>query len=83
MLPFLTGNKGRRTPPRGRGEDELDEALSTTSFDSYDTFASGIDAANGEARSPSVGESEGMAAEETDKAVESFQDGVEMLTEKR
>lgn len=57
--------------------------MSTTSFDSYDTFASGIDAANGEARSPSLGGSEGTAGEETDKVVESFKDGVEMLTDKR
>ena len=87
------GNKGRKSAPRCEGDGEFDEAMSAESFDTFDTFASGVDAGNGDPRSPIGGggggteegskKIEGTAGDDIEKATGSFKDGVEMLTEKR
>lgn len=84
-----TGKKGSAArPSREDAQDDFDEAMSTTSWDTNDTYGSAIDNGGqqesyyingGGARSDTgsvadVGES---------KAVDDFKDAVELLTEKR
>lgn len=83
------GHKGKKSRPRGDGDDDNDDGLSSASFDTNDTYGSGIDIgdANGSgSRSESsypAGGGGGGGGEEESKAVEDFKDAVYMLTEKR
>ena len=82
-----TGQRGKKSRPRGDGDDDIDDGLSSASFDTNDTYGSGIDVgdANGsgsrsESSYPPGG---GGGGEGESKAVEDFKDAVYMLTEKR
>lgn len=93
---FLTGQKGRKSAPRGDGDDDFDDAMSTTSFDTIDTYGSGIDVGDGggdlnggwgRSEGPNGGGSGGAGGsgggERESKAADDFKEGVDMLTEKR
>ena len=82
------GHKGRKSRPSGDGDDDNDDVLSTASFETNDTYGSGIDVgdANGSgSRSESSYPVGGVRAggEEDSKAVEDFKDAVYMIAEKR
>eukprot|EP00904_Undaria_pinnatifida_P010094 jgi/Undpi1/6214/HiC_scaffold_20.g08698.m1 len=81
------GHKGRKSRPSGDGDDDNDDVLSTASFETNDTYGSGIDVgdANGSgSRSESSYPVGGVRAggEEDSKAVEDFKDAVYMIAEK-
>lgn len=84
-----SGQRGKKSRPRGDGDDDNDDGLSSASFDTNDTYGSGIDTgdANGSgSKSESsypAGGGGGCGGEEESKAVEDFKDAVYMLTEKR
>lgn len=89
-LPSVpTGQRGKKSRPRGDGDDDIDDGLSSASFETNDTYGSAIDVgdANGSgSRSESSyppGGGGGGGGEEESKAVEDFKDAVYMLTEKR
>lgn len=79
---------GRKQSERERTDHDevVDDAMSTTSWDTNDTYGSAVDngfpdANGGGARSDADSVTQGADAE--GKAVDDFKDAVELLTEKR
>lgn len=86
------GHKSRKSPGKADGDaGEFDDAMSSASYDTNDTYGSGLDyhdAAPGggagnraEGSYPSGGD--GGGEEKNSKVVDDFKDAVDQLTEKR
>lgn len=82
-VPLITGNKGRKSPSSREefGDDVIDDAMSTTSIDTYGSALDYSEAYNGGGGGAweAAGGEEGVNS----KAVDDFKDGVEQLMEKR
>lgn len=78
------GNKGKKSNGRDEGGDDIDDAMSSVSIDTYGSSLDFPETNNGgSANDGRSGEAGGGEEGSGSKSADDFKEGVEMLTEKR
>lgn len=79
-----TGNKGKKSNGRDEVGDDIDDAMSSVSIDTYGSSLDyEVNNGGGSAYDSRGGEAGGGEEGSGSKSVDDFKEGVEMLTEKR